>query len=679
MKKPILLLAAGLVWAAVNHQATLAESLPGKAAVAGKYARLPVGAVRAGGWMQRQMEQDAAMGWTADRQAQSLSGSWLGPDYGKKPFWQPYLDQKGAPVDGEYQAHWIDCAVCFGWLAGLPEYRTLTKQCVEQVLGHLDQTGYIGVVAGSDRFNVKRRDGHYEMWSYGEHLNALLRYYDCTGDKRVLEACRRAADLVSSKYGPRGQEKMPAEASWYTSVSAALAQLYRLTGNREYLDTADHLLRRFGYTKQIFANPAEITGHSAGWPITLVAMIEVYRCTGAEDLLKAMRLAHELTVRDHLQPHGAPSGQGEVYARTGPYVNTELCDPFWWAWWWTEMAVLTGEPQFADFAEKAYLNALPGHRAKDGNAMSYFSAPNQLVASNAAARTYYPTRLEVECCQSNGPRLLPIVTQNMVLRTADGGLAVAYYGPSHAEAQLRDGLKIRLAQHTDYPFDETVRIELKIDGGPAAFPLSFRMPGWCQNPSIAINGQAFSEPLRPGTWARIEREWTDGDRIEIRLPMEVRVGFWRGAAAYVERGPLLYALEVPFEKKPVDQWGAFEAFPTKAAVWNYALLLDPDQPARGVKFVRGEVPKGSNVWRHSPVALELNAFRVPDWTFAADATAKRPGPLLPLLPPKSYQGLVEVSTWGQHSPKRETIRLVPFGCTLLRMTYFPWCEKDPGD
>ncbi|NLE36657.1 MAG: hypothetical protein GX621_01375, partial [Pirellulaceae bacterium] len=372
MKQLSLILFVGLAWIAASDRPMAGEIPPGNAAFEGKLRRLPVGAIQAGGWMQRQMKEDAEKGWVADRQDQSLSGSWLGPDYGKKPFWQPYLDRKGAPVDGEFQAHWMDGVFRFGWIAGLPEYRKLGKQCVDELLAHRDPTGYPGVVPPENRFIIDRYDGHYEMWAYGEHILALLRYYHYTGDQRALDACRRAADLVCAKYGPHSQEKTPIQGSWYTSVAAALAGLHRLTGDEKYLDTADHLLRSFDYTKRILAKPSEISGHSAGWPLMLTAMIEVYRRTGAEDLEKAMRLAHELTVRDHLQPHGAPSGQGEVYARTGPYVNTELCDPFWWVWWWTEMAALTGEPAFADFAEKAYFNALPGHRAKDGDVMSYF-------------------------------------------------------------------------------------------------------------------------------------------------------------------------------------------------------------------------------------------------------------------------------------------------------------------
>jgi DUF1680 family protein len=534
----ILLLMVALSWNAVPDGLNAIPPLPAKVAVEGKLSRLPLGSIKAEGWMQREMEEDAVAGWVADRQDQSLHGDWLGPNYGKKPFWQPYVDPKGSPVDGEYQAHWIDCAVCFGWVTGLPEYRQLGKQCVEDVLTHLDQTGYIGVVPPDQRFNIKRNDGHYEMWSYGEHLNALLHYYDYTGDERVLQACRRAADMVCAKYGPHSKTQAPIEGSWYTSVTYALARLYRLTGEKKYLDTADDYLRRFDYTKQILRNPAEISGHSAGWPLMLTAMLEVYRCTGAKDLEQAMRLAHDLTVRDHLQPHGAPSGQGELYAGTGPYVNTELCDVFWWVWWWTEMAALTGESKFADLAEKAYFNALPGHRAKDGEAMSYFMAPNQLVASEAAARTQLPSRLEVECCQSNGPRVLPIVTENLVLQTADGGLAVVYYGTSHAETPMRDGRKIQLRQDTHYPFDESVRIELKFEGEPVEFPLSLRIPAWCGNPSARINDEAITEPLSSGNWARIARKWRDGDRIELRLPMEVHVGFWRTAAAYIQRGPL---------------------------------------------------------------------------------------------------------------------------------------------
>ena len=172
-------IATGLLLSIVLAAAAAAEPPPGKMAVEDVFQRLPPGAILAGGWIERQMVEDSE-GWVRARQGQSLEGDWLGPSYGKRPFWQPYVDHLGTPVEGEYQAHWMDLVFRLGWTAGLDEYKQLGRQCVDDVLAHVGPDGYLGVDKPECRFNNKGVDGNYELWSYGENLNGLLNYYRYT-------------------------------------------------------------------------------------------------------------------------------------------------------------------------------------------------------------------------------------------------------------------------------------------------------------------------------------------------------------------------------------------------------------------------------------------------------------------------------------------------------------------
>ena len=142
------------------------------------------------------------------------------------------------------------------------------------------------------------------------------------------------------------------------------------------------------------------------------------------------------------------------------------------------------------------------------------------------------------------------------------------------------------------------------------------------------------------------------------------MGLWeKGAerAAYVERGPLLYALPVKGDKKPFDQWGSFEEYARPDSPWNYALRLDPNAPATSVRVQQLPVPAGGHVWEHSPLALEVDSQRVPDWTF--DPATSGPGPKLPEQPLKLAERV-------------EKIQLLPYGFTTLRMTYLPVVKTD---
>ena len=87
------------------------------------------------------------------------------------------------------------------------------------------------------------------------------------------------------------------------------------------------------------------------------------------------------------------------------------------------------------------------------------------------------------------------------------------------EGSGRYGLK----QETKYPFDNKIRIQVSASQ-PADFTLNVRIPAWATpNPMMAVNGKQVSDPVQPGTFAGIRRTWKDGDRVELELPMPVRL------------------------------------------------------------------------------------------------------------------------------------------------------------
>jgi hypothetical protein len=145
----------------------------------------------------------------------------------------------------------------------------------------------------------------------------------------------------------------------------------------------------------------------------------------------------------------------------------------------------------------------------------------------------------------------------------------------------------------------------------------------------------------------------------------VRVSRDKDGLAVVERGPLLYVLPVQGRKIPLDKWGSFEQIVTPQDQWNYALAVYKDKPAGSFRVKTRRVPKGAHVWEYPQSVLEVDAFRVPDWKFEK--------PIEQLHPVESYDAPepnVPLKPFQTVGP-REKIVLVPFGCTILRMTNLP--------
>jgi DUF1680 family protein len=142
---------------------------------------------------------------------------------------------------------------------------------------------------------------------------------------------------------------------------------------------------------------------------------------------------------------------------------------------------------------------------------------------------------DVACCPPNVMRTVATIAAYAATESADG-LQVHQY----VTGDLTGG---GLAVHveTGYPFDG--RIDVTVDEARVGAGLTLRIPAWADG--ATLDGRAVDA----GSYATADRPLRAGDRVELRLPMAIRltraderVDAVRGSVA-IERGPLVYALE----------------------------------------------------------------------------------------------------------------------------------------
>ncbi len=685
-KKPLMILVAMLC--AVGVRSESVERLR----------TLPPQGIQVDGWIGRQIREDAANGWVVTCNRMSHQGilgwdassltpipyylPWKNLEQGREawnrsvPYYQPLIEPRGSYGEGEFEAHWLDMLFRMGWIGNVPEFRDLSRQAIKDILESRDETGYIGVNQPRIRFTGTAtapfgvRSGEGEIYGTGELLGALLTYYRLTGDERVLKAVTKAADLTIER--TTDQWRLKNLSIYGEGYGLPWTSLYRATRKKEYLDKARALVNshvQTDFLPQLLSHEqGQIRGHSAATGMTLLEMLDLYHVTGDVDMLDWARKINDRVERFSLQSHGAPTGQLEWLEKSSPRVNTEGCDIFWFAWTWIEMLKATGDAHYADLAEKAALNALPGHRSKDGAVAPYFSRPNELFATRGSHMgTVYSARMFVECCHGNLGRLLPVLSENIVLGTPEGNYAIPFYNSSTFRDNSPKAGHIEIVQETDYPFSDKVKIMVRTER-PAAFSVRMRMPGWCKGARVRINGRETPVETKE-SWLDLNRTWGASDVVELTLPMETRVTIDKDGAAVVQRGPLVYALPVEGRRIQVDQWGSFEELVTVDSKWNYALVLDKANPAKSFTFKELPVPEKAKVWELPRVALEVEAVRVPEWKFDKDPA---------LLIPSKTENVPEPPFPAQPikvTGPREKIRLVPYGCTILRMTQLPVADS----
>ena len=193
---------------------------------------------------------------------------------------------------------------------------------------------------------------------------------------------------------------------------------------------------------------------------------------------------------------------------------------------------------------------------------------------------------------------------------------------------------------------------------------------------MTVNGKDAGK-AESGTFKRIDREWEAGDEVTLVLPMETRVSHWEMDAVAVTRGPLLYSLEipmeerkvkkykVPYEKTWIDNFGG--DFPRKELLpkgpWNYVLSLGKDGKLDAKASVV-LVPSDPFVPGNAPVTISVPAKRSDfgGWGYMREVTTGRA-----VDPPPS--------PIPDEGGEVETLKLVPFGSTQLRISLFPWFAK----
>jgi len=266
----------------------------------------------------------------------------------------------------------------------------------------------------------------------------------------------------------------------------------------------------------------------------------------------------------------------------------------------------------------------------------------------------------------------PKFTQNLWYATPDNGLAALIYSPSEVTAKVGNGCLVKITEDTYYPMDDKIRFTVRIEDkkfNEIAFPLHLRIPGWCKEATITVNGK-IEQTAEAGTVAILRRTWKSGDVVELTLPMQISTNRWYENSISVERGPLVYALQMKEEWKikevpdnEVHSYGKTYFDVTSPDKWNYGIIMPGrNQPQAEEQFkvtVDPAKQKASFFWNteNAPIQIKVKAREVPHWKLYNEMAGPLPYSI-------GSHGL------RQQLPEVEII-LIPYGCTTLRVSQFP--------
>ncbi|WP_019616082.1 beta-L-arabinofuranosidase domain-containing protein [Psychromonas ossibalaenae] len=616
-----------------------------------KFTPFPLQNITPKGWLNRQLEI----------QASGLSGH-------LDEFWPDIKDSAwfGGDAEGwERGPYWLDGIMPLAYLLKSEVLCEKVRKYMGYIIENQHEDGWLGPKE-SNVSNPEAKEG-YDIWAQFLALKMLVQYHQITADPRAVIAVKKGLRKIdeSINWVPLFDW---GQARWFEAL-IPIFWLYEKQPESWLLDLATKLeAQGFGWDKFFKSWPMTKATKKNGWNfmshvVNNAMAVKAYALTSRNSSQSSNQetVDHMISLLDkyHGTAVGTFSGD-ECLAGKEPTRGTELCAIVEYMYSLEHLVQVYGDVKYSDRLEKIAFNALPAAFTRDMWAHQYDQQVNQVACkvdesmpwcTNDPDANIYGLEPHFGCCTSNYHQGWPKFAANLWMATEDGGLAAVAFAPSALSSEV-GGVHTSVELITDYPFKHDLHFKISSEK-PNQFPFYLRIPEWVQEAAVTINGEP-AENIVVGEYFKIEQEWHLECVVAVKFTSKVNVKDRLNGAVSFEHGPLVYALPIKEKREQINQDKPYREFPhcdyeiTALSPWNYAIstqsIFDTTE-----KMIDQNTPFSS---LHPPVILKVKGKIVPQWQMQGAAAAPVP-----------------------HNPETEeneqNLKLVPFGCTHLRIGEFP--------
>ncbi|MHC4086658.1 MAG: beta-L-arabinofuranosidase domain-containing protein [Planctomycetota bacterium] len=488
-----------------------------------------------------------------------------------------------------------------------PELRLRVEGILGRILAAQQEDGFLVsyyIVRDPDkRWETLRLE--HQLYNAGHFFEMAVEHHRLSGEKKAIDAAKRFADHIDSVFGPGKRY----DVGGHEEIELALVKLYRATGEKRYLELSRFFLDERGHAHGSERKPFDpqtmkteppnfddlppterrrarrrarnsirngrmqdhkplieqtvAIGHAVRAGYIYSAMADIARFMDAPEYERAVDNLWQDVVSRKMYVNGSigtaqygDEGFGDPYLLPNR-TYCESCANIAHVFWQHRMNLLKGQGRYADVMELVLYNGAISGISISGDGFFYQNP----LESRGGRRSSW---IGLACCPTNLTRIIPQVG-GLAYAQGKNRLYVNLFASGNASVKMDDGVKVKLAQKTNYPWDGHVKLAVTPDQ-VSEFTLCLRIPGWVlgrpvpsdlyrfANSKVAavrlkVNGKTIDAIREEDGYVHLKRSWKAADVAELDLPMPIhrvyaheKVKADRGKVSLM-RGPIIYCIE----------------------------------------------------------------------------------------------------------------------------------------
>lgn len=604
-----------------------------------KYKFFTTNEIKPTGWLKKQLEIQAnGLCGNLDKVWPDVRDSaWIGRD---REGW-------------ERVPYWLDGFIPLAYLLGNEDMISRAKKYIDAIISAQKDDGWICPCADNERAN-------YDTWAVLLICKVLCLYCDCSRDNSVIKVIEKCLKQFNSHINHNTLRNWGV-ARWFEGL-ISIYWLYEKTGEKWLLALAKKL-RVQGFDWRNLFETYLLDDCTDEWEyysrvVNIAMMLKseaLWSLFGECDAEEFANIALEYLDKKHGTIIGHFNGD-ENLSGNSPIQGAELCSIVELMYSYEILFSITGNIKWLDRLETLAYNSLPAAVSPDMWTHQYDQMINQAASFPMSKQPFRTNNNEAHlfglephfgCCTANFGQGFPKLALSTFFKT-EKGIASCVLSPSVVETEI-NGVKVVCELVTEYPFRGTLKYIIKTDSS-VEFSLFIRIP------SFAKSAEIDKTETKCGEFAEILREWNGTSEIEVNLDFETEIVSRPENMVCVRRGVLIYSIPIKekWEKVEYIKDGVERKCPYcdyyiyPQSKWNYALANDKFELSEQ-EFDAPFNPE------NPPITLSAELVEI-EWDFNCGHCDRLP---------KSIKPLSDI----------QRIKLIPYGCTNLRMTEIPFIPK----